>query len=96
MKDSKFIELLNLYLDQQIEPAEAALLEEEIARHPARRQTYQQYCRMHRACTLMFEQAQPESEQHVILGHRVLLASRLASGSVGERADAPAMAGASG
>jgi predicted anti-sigma-YlaC factor YlaD len=62
MKDSKFIELLNLYLDQQIEPAEAALLEEEIARHPARRQTYQQYCRMHRACTLMFEQAQPESD----------------------------------
>jgi hypothetical protein len=42
------------------------------------------------------EQAQPESEQHVILGHRVLLfASWLALGSVGERADAPAMAGAS-
>lgn len=62
MKDSKFIELLNLYLDQQIEPAEAALLEEEIARNPARRQTYQQYCRMHRACTLMFEQSRPTSD----------------------------------
>jgi hypothetical protein len=62
MKDSKFIELLNLYLDQQIEPADAASLEEEIARNPARRQTYQQYCRMHRACTLMFEQSRPTSD----------------------------------
>jgi hypothetical protein len=62
MKDSKFIELLNLYLDQQIEPADAALLEDEIARNPARRQTYQQYCRMHRACTLMFEQSRPTSD----------------------------------
>lgn len=62
MKDTKFIELLNLYLDQQIEPADAAMLEEEIARNPARRTTYQQYCRMHRACTMMFEQSHPSSE----------------------------------
>ncbi len=61
MKDTKFIELLNLYLDQQIEPADAALLETEIARNPARRATYQQYCRMHRACTVMFEQARPSA-----------------------------------
>ena len=61
MKDTKFIELLNLYLDQQIEPADAALLEAEIARNPARRATYQQYCRMHRACTVMFEQSLPSS-----------------------------------
>ena len=75
MKDSKFIELLNLYLDQQIEPAEAALLEEEIARNPARRQTYQQYCRMHRACTLMFEQSRPTSD----VGEKVAMTAAAAT-----------------
>jgi hypothetical protein len=60
MKDSKFIELLNLYVDQQIEPAEAALLEEEILRNPARRRTYQQYCRMHRGCVMLQEQSRPQ------------------------------------
>lgn len=78
MKDSKFIELLNLYLDQQIEPAEAALLEDEIARNPARRQTYQQYCRMHRACTLMFEQSRPTSD----VGEKVALAAAVAEDKI--------------
>ncbi len=61
MKDSKFIELLNLYVDQQIEPADAALLEEEILRNPARRRTYQQYCRMHRGCAMLQEQSRPQA-----------------------------------
>jgi hypothetical protein len=67
MKESKFIELLNLYLDQQIDPADAALLEEEIARHAGRRKTYQQYCRMHRACITLFEQSRPSSDVSVKL-----------------------------
>jgi anti-sigma factor RsiW len=67
MKDTKFIELLNLYLDQQIEPDDAARLEEEIARNPRRRETYRQYCRMHRACTMLFEQSHPSSEVGVKL-----------------------------
>jgi hypothetical protein len=60
MKDSKFIELLNLYVDQQIDPADAVLLEEEILRNPARRRTYQQYCRMHRGCVMLQEQSRPQ------------------------------------
>ena len=59
MKESKFIELLNLYLDQQIAAPDAARLEQEIATDPKRRALYQQYCRMHRACTLLFEQSLP-------------------------------------
>jgi len=63
MKESKFIELLNLYIDQQISPEDARLLEEEILQDPRRRRIYNQYCKMHRACTLVFEnfraQAQP-------------------------------------
>ncbi|HTB80793.1 MAG TPA: hypothetical protein VK717_07890 [Opitutaceae bacterium] len=55
MKESRFIELLNLYIDQQISPKEAAELEAEIARSPAHHRTYLQYCRMHRGCAMLFE-----------------------------------------
>jgi hypothetical protein len=55
MKESKFIELLNLYIDQQISPADAELMENEILRNPHRRRVYTQYCRMQRACCLVFE-----------------------------------------
>ncbi len=61
MKESRFIELLNLYIDQQITPEDAARLEEDILANPRHRRTYQQYCRMHRACTMVFASAQGDS-----------------------------------
>ena len=61
MKESKFVELLNLYIDQEISPADAALLEAEIQRDPARRRVYLQYCRMHRASTMLFESFRSEN-----------------------------------
>jgi len=61
MKESKFVELLNLYIDQEISPSEAELLEEEIQRDPARRRVYLQYCRMHRASAVLFESFRSES-----------------------------------
>jgi hypothetical protein len=64
MKESKFIELLNLFIDQQISKEDAAALEEEIMQNPRRRQIYSQYCRMHRACTMVLDRynAQDETE----------------------------------
>lgn len=53
MKDSEFIELLNLYLDHEISAADAARLEMEVQHNPARRRVYQQYCRMQKACTML-------------------------------------------
>jgi anti-sigma factor RsiW len=53
MKDSEFIELLNLYLDHEISAADAARLEAEVLNNPARRRVYQDYCRMSKACTLL-------------------------------------------
>jgi hypothetical protein len=50
MTQAKFIALLNQYLDHHLEPEEAALLEAEISRNPARRAIYLQYCRMHKGC----------------------------------------------
>jgi anti-sigma factor RsiW len=56
MKDSRFIELLNLYVDQQLTATEAAELEAELQHNSSSRRTYQQYCRMQKACTQLFEQ----------------------------------------
>ena len=61
MKESKFVELLNLYIDQEISAPEAALLEEEIQRDPERRRVYLQYCRMHRASAVLFESFRSEN-----------------------------------
>ncbi|MCB1105305.1 MAG: hypothetical protein KDK74_11285 [Cephaloticoccus sp.] len=51
MTHTKFIELLNLYLDHEISMEEAAALEAEIQRDPKRRAIYRQYCQMQRGCT---------------------------------------------
>jgi anti-sigma factor RsiW len=56
MKDSEFIKLLNLYLDHEISPDEAVRLEAEVARDPARRQLYRQYCQMQKACVVLASQ----------------------------------------
>lgn len=55
MKESKFIELLNLYVDHQISPAEAELLEAEVRSNPGRRRVYREYCQMQKACTALAE-----------------------------------------
>lgn len=50
MNEEKFIELLNGYIDCELSSTEAAELEAEIAANPPRRATYEQYCRLHKAC----------------------------------------------
>ena len=50
MTHTKFIELLNLYLDHEITMEDAATLEAEIQRDPKRRAIYRQYCAMHKGC----------------------------------------------
>jgi len=55
MSEREFIELLNLYLDHEIEAADAARLEAEVRSNPERRRTYLQYCRMQKACALLAE-----------------------------------------
>lgn len=55
MKDNRFIELVNLYIDRQITAAETTELEAEMQANPRRRAIYRQYCQMHRATTLVYE-----------------------------------------
>ncbi len=60
MKDSEFIQLLNLYLDHEITAADAARLEAEVQGHADRQKIYRQYCRMQKACTLLTTEFRPE------------------------------------
>ncbi len=55
MKDQRFIELLNLYIDRQITAEETAELEAEIQHDPARQAVYHQYCKIHTATKLVYE-----------------------------------------
>ena len=61
MKDSTFIELLNLYVDHQISPAEAERLENEVRSNPERRRVYRQYCQIQKACTSLGEAFRTEA-----------------------------------
>ena len=61
MKDQRFTELVNLYIDRQITEAETTELEAEIQASPRRRAVYQQYCKMHRATTLVYESFRAEA-----------------------------------
>jgi hypothetical protein len=79
MKESKFVELLNLYVDQEISPPEAELLEAEIHGNLERRRVYLQYCRMHRASTVLFESFRSEK---VPAGSKLVEAARVADEKV--------------
>ena len=74
MKESKFIELLNLYVDHQISPAESAELEAEVRSNTEHRRVYREYCQMQKACTEIAEnfrtQAPAGDPQVARRGHR--------------------------
>jgi hypothetical protein len=57
MKDSEFIELLNLYLDHEISAADARRLEAEVQRSAARYRVYREYCQMQKASVVWAEQS---------------------------------------
>jgi hypothetical protein len=61
MKESRFIELLNLYIDRQITAAETTELEAELQRNPKRQAIYRQYCKIHAATKLVYESFRAEA-----------------------------------
>ncbi len=61
MTHEKFIESLNLYLDGELPPADAAALEREIAGNLERRRIYRQYCQMQNACGQLAERFREEA-----------------------------------
>ncbi len=61
MTHEKFIESLNLYLDGELPPTEAAALEREIAGNHEYRRVYRQYCQMQNACAELSERFREEA-----------------------------------
>jgi anti-sigma-K factor RskA len=76
MNEPLFIELLNLYVDQQLSATEAAELESEIKQNPARRRTYQQYCRMQKACAQLFEHERSAAPASAVLARDIRQVNR--------------------
>ena len=85
MRNSRFIELLNLYVDRQLSKEDAVELEREIARNPARSKMYQQYCRMQKACTLLFDQERNQAPNTNLLARSLSDADRKVIGFPGSR-----------
>ncbi len=61
MKDHRFIELVNLYIDRQITAEEIAELEAELQVNPRRRAIYRQYCQLHTASKQVYAGFRAES-----------------------------------
>jgi hypothetical protein len=53
MNKERFIELLNLYLDDEISSWDLSDLMEETRRNPERQKVFLDYCRIHKACSLL-------------------------------------------
>lgn len=49
MTDDVFEDLVNLYLDKEISPAQLQILRDELDRNPVRQNTFESYCKMHQA-----------------------------------------------
>ena len=56
MNEREFLELLNLYVDREISAEDALRLEAEVFANPRRRSIYNQYCKMHKACSMLSEE----------------------------------------
>lgn len=76
MNEERFIELLNLYVDHQLSREEAAELETELRSNPKRRNTYQQYCRMQKACSRLFEHERTQAPASLALVKALAAADR--------------------
>ena len=49
MTDDVFEDLVNLYLDKEINPTQLNILKDELGRNSSRLRTFESYCRMHQA-----------------------------------------------
>ena len=70
MKEREFIELLNLYVDREISAEDALRLESAVLDDPKRREVYDQYCRMAKACTMLTEDTMASAAEPIAVDFR--------------------------
>lgn len=78
MNYNRFIELLNLYLDHEISPEDARILEHEIRSNPERRKIYDQYCRIQKGTSALFEASRQEAPSPALTRSYAAINRRLA------------------
>lgn len=59
MRKSRFIELLNLYIDDEISPEESESLMREVRSNPERHRIYLEYCQINAACSALGSDFEP-------------------------------------
>ena len=64
MDIERFKELLNLYLDDEISSADLSELISETRRDPERQELFLEYCRIHKACSLLRDELNGERVGH--------------------------------
>jgi hypothetical protein len=70
MKEREFIELLNLYVDREISAEDALRLESAVLDDPKRREIYDQYCRMAKACTMLTADTMASASEPIAVDFR--------------------------
>lgn len=70
MKEREFIELLNLYVDREINAEDALRLESAVLDDPKRREIYDQYCRMAKACTMLTADTMASASEPITVDFR--------------------------
>lgn len=65
MTEDRFIELVNLYLDREIEAPDLRLLEAELSRNPERRRSFEERCRLYVAMQNLFGESADEADVSV-------------------------------
>ncbi|OAM87103.1 hypothetical protein OH491_00915 [Termitidicoccus mucosus] len=85
MKEKRFIELLNLYVDHQLAPSETVELETELKSNQARYRTYLQYAHMQKACSILFETERCNAPSASILARAMAKADRRIEHPAGAR-----------
>lgn len=89
MNDRKFLGLLNLYLDGEIDHEAAAALEREILSNPRRREVYGDYCRIHRATKLVYERFRTAATEQGAAGLHALRQNVFSADGLAEADDDP-------
>ena len=67
MNERRFIQLINLYIDEEISPEELEELENEVAQDKRRRKIYRNYCRLQRASQVACRRMGPALSETVDL-----------------------------
>ena len=70
MNRRKFIELLNLYIDGEVDPEDVGRLEQKISGDAEARKTYNEYCQLYRGSRMVYERFRLQAPPEIVTDRR--------------------------